>query len=184
MNTLIVNMFGGPGIGKSALASGVYHLLKTRGVECELIPEFAKDCVWDDHTSVFENQLFIFATQHHRIFRCLGKVEALIVDSPLLLPVIYGEHLTNSHFLPLVAEEFLAMNNMNFLLERGDFEYQEVGRNQTKEEAIVIDNKVIASLEEYNVPHESVIVSGRDDAHIIMAGQIQDKLNELNRSKN
>jgi hypothetical protein len=181
METLLVNIFGGPGIGKSTIASGVFYLLKTRGVECELIPEFAKDCVWDDHQSIFDNQLYVFATQHHRIFRCLGKVDALVIDSPLLLPVIYGASIQNEHFEQLVVEEFNARTNINFILQRGDFEYQPNGRNQDEDEAVEIDNQVIELLHKYDVPYEDVIVSGRDDAHVMIASKVQDRLNEIRR---
>ena len=45
---LCVNLFGGPGIGKSTTAAGVFNLLKLHGIETELITEFAKDLVWEE----------------------------------------------------------------------------------------------------------------------------------------
>jgi len=181
-NTIVCNLFGGPGCGKSSLAAGVYHLLKIRGVSCELIAEFAKDAVWDNAQSLFDNQLFIFANQHHRLFRVMGKVDVLIVDSPLLLPLIYGAQLNNEEFNALVVREFFQYKNINFLLERGDIKYDPIGRNQDEPQAKNIDKQVLTILEQHCVQYDTVKVSERDDAHIFIAGRIMDRLDEIRRS--
>ena len=45
-NTLVVNLYGAPGSGKSTGAAYIFAKLKMLGVNCELITEFAKDKVW------------------------------------------------------------------------------------------------------------------------------------------
>ena len=40
---MIINLFGGPGTGKSTGAAYIFAKLKMCGVNCELITEFAKD---------------------------------------------------------------------------------------------------------------------------------------------
>lgn len=44
----VINLFGAPGSGKSVAASYIFSQLKMKGVECELIQEFAKDLTWED----------------------------------------------------------------------------------------------------------------------------------------
>lgn len=43
MPTLVVNLFGGPGSGKSTGAAYVFARLKMLGYNAELVTEFAKD---------------------------------------------------------------------------------------------------------------------------------------------
>ena len=38
----IINIFGGPGTGKSTLAAYIFHNLKCRHVEVEVVTEYAK----------------------------------------------------------------------------------------------------------------------------------------------
>lgn len=47
-NTLIVNLFGAPGTGKSTGAAYIFSKLKMAGVDAEYVTEFAKDKVWDN----------------------------------------------------------------------------------------------------------------------------------------
>ena len=71
MQSLIVNLFGGPSAGKSTLAHGLMNHLKINGIECEYASEYAKDLVFDypGDISVFKNQIEIYQEQRKRIFR-------------------------------------------------------------------------------------------------------------------
>lgn len=42
-NTLVVNLLGGPGCGKSTGAAYIFSQLKMRNIDAELVTEFAKD---------------------------------------------------------------------------------------------------------------------------------------------
>lgn len=46
-NTLIVNLVAGPGTGKSTTMAGVFYKLKSLGIDCEMVTEFAKELVWE-----------------------------------------------------------------------------------------------------------------------------------------
>ena len=43
MKTIVINLFGAPGAGKSTGAAYIFALLKMAGIEAELVTEFAKD---------------------------------------------------------------------------------------------------------------------------------------------
>lgn len=135
--TLIVNLYGGPGTGKSTTAAGVFSLLKQRGVNCEYVSEYAKDRVWEEHFKVFDNQLFVFARQYQRVRRMLGKVDAVITDAPLLLSLHYGAEATVT-FRKLVYECYAEMRNLDIFLTRKKA-YNPIGRMQTEEQAKGID---------------------------------------------
>ena len=74
-NTLIVNLFAGPGTGKSTVCAQLFSELKWDGISCEMALEFAKDKVWEESYSVLENQTYIFGKQLHRITRKNKRVQ-------------------------------------------------------------------------------------------------------------
>jgi hypothetical protein len=140
----VVNMFAGPGVGKSTTAAAVFALLKMHDVECEFVSEYAKDLVWEERARTFENQLYLFAKQHHRQWRLRDKVDLIITDTSILLNNIYGkvyDRYGSDLIYDYVLEEFHKFNNINFVIERIT-PYNEVGRNETKEQAESIDNYI------------------------------------------
>jgi len=139
-NTLVVNIFGGPGSGKSTSAAGIFYLLKRQGLEAELVTEYAKDLVWEGTVTKLDYQMYIFAKQFHRVNRLLGKVDFIITDSPILLSFIYGKMLSKE-FCALVQSEHDKMNTFNVLAQRVK-DYRENGRLQTEAEAKKIDEKM------------------------------------------
>lgn len=140
MNTLLVNLFGGPGTGKSTTAAGVFHQLKLQGVNCEMALEYAKDKVWEESEQVLDNQLYVFGKQFHRVWRLLGKVDIIITDAPLLNSILYYED-KNPFFPEMVLFEHNRLNNLDVLLERVK-DYNPAGRLQTEEKARALDNKI------------------------------------------
>jgi nicotinamide riboside kinase len=151
MNTLTINLFGGPGTGKSTLCAKIFVALKMQGFEVEMAPEYVKDLVWEESFKKIENQLYIFGKQHNRIYRLLRKVKVIITDSPLLNSIIYYSG-DNPHFIPMVLWEHNAMNNLNFYIPR-TFEYVENGRTQNLDGAKEVDRKYEEFLKQHNIPY-------------------------------
>ncbi len=141
--TIVINMFAGPGAGKSTQAALLFAKLKILGFNVELVTEYPKDKVWEESFKVFENQIYLFAKQHHRMWRCHDKVDIIITDSPLIQYLAYSAHMSDS-FKSLVIEEFNQYNNLNVFLQRNpDVEFQQIGRNHNLEQAEAIDQTVI-----------------------------------------
>ena len=67
---ILLNLFGTPSAGKSTGAAYIFSQLKIRGVNAELVTEFAKDKVYEESKEVFNNQAYIFGKQYFRISRC------------------------------------------------------------------------------------------------------------------
>lgn len=126
--TLIVNLFGAPGTGKSTMAAQLFAMLKWKDINCELVPEYAKIKVWDNHLDALNNQIYIFGKQHNAIYRLLGKVDVVITDSPILMQLCYTE---NVALRALIRQEHFRMNNLNILLNRTK-KYNPKGRVQTE----------------------------------------------------
>ena len=127
--TIFVNLFGGPGTGKSTLCATIFADLKKRNIECEMALEYVKDLVWEESFEKIKNQLYIFGKQQNRLFRLNGKVDVVITDSPLLNSIVYYNG-DNPHFSDVVMFEFKKLNSINYYITRS-FEYVENGRMQT-----------------------------------------------------
>ena len=89
--TLVINLFGGPGVGKSTMCASIFSKLKILGFECEMATEYVKDIVWEESFKKLENQIYIFGKQHARVHRLLNKVDIVITDSPLLKSRVYDQ---------------------------------------------------------------------------------------------
>ena len=72
---VVVNIFGGAGVGKSTVSAELFAKLKKKGLEVEYVTEFAKDLVWEKRDETFKDQAYIFGKQYHRIFRVIDKVD-------------------------------------------------------------------------------------------------------------
>lgn len=146
----VINLFGGPGCGKSTTAAGLFYHMKMEHRNVELITEYAKDLVYSDTLNVLKNnQEFIFAEQNRRQHILEKHVDWAITDSPLLLSHFYGkEHVRSNQeaFLRFVTATFNLYDNVNFFLERPT-QYSEKGRDRTLAQSIEIDNALIAILD-------------------------------------
>jgi ABC-type oligopeptide transport system ATPase subunit len=147
---IVVNLYGGPGSGKSTTAAGVFCLLKLHGVNAELITEFAKDLTWERRDKTLKDQLYVFAKQHHKLWRAKDQVDVMITDSPLPLSLVYGDIDAK-----LVMDTFNRFNNLNFFIGRGK-KYNPAGRNQTEEESKILDGEIRDLLKTHNIPFTEV----------------------------
>lgn len=136
--TTVVNLYGAPGAGKSTGAAYVFSKLKLDGVNCEYVPEFAKDKCWEDNKTVFaipENQFFIGANQLYRMTVLKDKVDVIITDSPLYLNAFYNtSDALGKEYETVMFRLSEMFDNMNFLIHRMKA-YSNAGRIQTAVEA-------------------------------------------------
>jgi tRNA uridine 5-carbamoylmethylation protein Kti12 len=152
-NALIINLFGGPSVGKSTTAAGVFSLLKLHDVDCELVTEYAKGLVWEERYKTFRDQQYLFAKQNHKLWRVHDKVQFVITDCPLMLSAVYSQrYKTGSvEFDTNVVKVTEGYNNLNILLTRTK-KYNQNGRNETEDQAKEVDAAVKAILNHYNMP--------------------------------
>lgn len=151
--TIIVNLFAGPGAGKSTLAAAIFANLKWADVDVELVREFAKDIVWEGSTHLLggHHEPFIFGTQLKRITDLLGKVDVIVTDAPIMNSLLYYEGSYKDIMGRLVVEIVRDMTNMNFFIDRKK-KYKEAGRTQSYEEAINLDCRIKHILDKYMMP--------------------------------
>lgn len=150
-NTVVVNIFGAPGAGKSTAAAYVFSKLKMLNIDAELVTEFAKDKVWEQNPTPFQNQMYMFGKQSYRIARCAGKVDVIVTDSPLPLSIHYNSdpRLTDNFNLT-VMDVFNSYTNICYFLNRVK-PYNPNGRNQTEEESDTMSKEIFAMLDKYGI---------------------------------
>ena len=174
MQTIIVNLFGAPGAGKSTGAAYIFSKIKMAGVNAELVTEFAKDKVWEESKEVFNNQIYIFGKQSFKISRVMNKVDVIITDSPIILSSFYNsDEMIQEELDALVMKTFNSYNNMNYFIERVK-PYQEKGRFQTEEESGQIADEVSTLLDEKEVDYE--VIAGDTEGYDYIVKQILHKL--------
>ena len=151
-NTLIVNIYGGPGAGKSTTALQLVAELKKRGFHSEYISEVAKEYVYAKNFDVLngslKNQKQIFSEQQHRQDLMIGNVDVAITDAPLLLNTIY----TNSDEITLeysshIMDEYNKYNNYNIYINRDlSVKFENEGRIHNLSESIEKDGEIKSML--------------------------------------
>lgn len=142
----VINLFGAPGAGKSATRSGLFWLMKVKGMSVEEVSEYAKYLVLAGrHWQLTRDQLYILAKQHHKLLILEGQYEFAVTDSPLQLASYYSGPETPASFHPMSMEYFDRFENVNFFLTRdlsqAGSDFEEVGRMHNREESIRIEGE-------------------------------------------
>ena len=155
---LVINLFGAPGAGKSTGAAIVFAELKKRGVNAELVTEFAKDKTWEHNAMALGCQEYVFGKQSYRLARCRADVDVIVTDSPLPLSLLYVSDpalMCDSAFQKVVMNVFNSYNNLNYYVNRVK-PYNPKGRNQTENESNILAMGVKLLLEENGIVHKEI----------------------------
>ncbi len=161
----VINLWAGPGTGKSTTAAGLFNMMKLRKHSVELVTEYATQLVWEkQHSSIFDNQMLLLAKQDHKQRVLVDQVDYCITDSPIFMNVVYSSciHEYYKSFPLLAFEVFDSYSNINVFLNRVK-EYDPRGRNQNLEEAIVKDKEIKKLLDSSNI--EYFVVDADEHAH-------------------
>ena len=151
--TIVVNLFAGPGAGKTTCAWEIASELKKKGIETEYVSEYAKELVWDNRLDILdgslEHQKILYSEQLRRVQRLIGKVEVVVTDSPPLLALMYLKERA-PEFEQTVLSDFAKNRNFNLFINRSK-EYQQTGRLQNAQESKEIDRKTIDFLDSNHI---------------------------------
>ena len=150
--TKIINLFGGPGSGKSTIAAEVFARMKKLGYAVELVNEVAKDIVHEQHMGyMMAHQDKISAEQNYRQARVCGIYEYVVTDSPILLGIFYTPDGYYPSFQRLVIEKFQSYDNINIYLDR-TAEYDPRGRYQDEDGANALSQEILNYLKNEGIP--------------------------------
>lgn len=151
-----INLFGGPGCGKSTVAARVYSYLKTTGHNIELVREYIKTWVYLNRKPVSFDQLFTTANQIHQEDLLLQNgVDLIVTDSPILVSVFYTQLYSDygEELLSIARKMDEKYPAMNIFIDRGNRPYKTTGRWGSAGESKEIDKNMKACLKEWNIPY-------------------------------
>lgn len=153
---VVINLTGAPGAGKSTGAAKLFYELKTLGINCELVSEFAKDKTWEHNATALNCQEYIFGKQSYRLKRCRNEVDVIITDSPLPLTIIYTQdEFIKKPLTDLVMAIYNSYDNINFFINRVK-PYNPKGRNQTAEESDALSAEIKNLYQQLNIPYTEI----------------------------
>lgn len=154
--TRIINLFGGPGVGKSTLAAGVFYYLKQNRVSCELVTEYAKTLTWENRQSTLQCQPYVFSKQLYGLEVLIDQVDIIVTDSPICLSLFYQADKYPPSFSQSVIDIFNTFNNCNFYIHRENDQYDESGRISDIEFAKNIDSRILSFLDKHNIDYITI----------------------------
>jgi len=173
----IINLFGGPGIGKSSIAAGITYKLKKKHITCDNPYEFPKSLAWDENHSAIQDQLYVLANQHRGIVKSFGKVDYIVLDSPILLSLVYrgvynateypSTLYQSEYFDELVLDMHSKYDNINILLQRSEGNHNEKERYQSLDESKKLDYEIEKVLFDNFIPYRSVEVNDKTVNNIL-----------------
>lgn len=172
--TLVVNLVGGPGSGKSTMAAGLFYNLKKDRLDAELVVEYAKELTFEKRHDALLNQIDIFSTQRQRANRLIGNCDVIICDAPAFICGIYCTDLFPDSFRDLIAwDHHSHPNTINILVERVH-EYSSHGRKQSEDQARALDDEMTSFLKKYDIEYGRY--PGNDEGHDEVLTLIRSKL--------
>ena len=154
---IAINLYGGPGTGKSTTAAHLFALMKHKGYVPELITEFAKELTYDNRHDILDgNQMLVTGTQYEKMRRMSStKVDCIITDSPLLLGSVFCKPELRDAYDHILYHHYREFDNLNIFLVRQKA-YCTVGRSQSEDEAVAYDDIIRRGLEMWDDYHEVV----------------------------
>jgi hypothetical protein len=172
MKTTIINMYGGPGCGKSTSAAYIYYLLKSQGENAELVREYVKDWAYESRKFSAYDEIYFLGKQVRHESMLFGKVDWIVTDAPVYMTAYYASLYCSpqlAHGIAQAAQAFYKQaeddghQHMHVMLKRIK-PYQADGRYQSEEQALNIDRGVADMLAKFHVP---VINSAPEEAALI-----------------
>lgn len=164
--TKIINLWAGPGTGKSSIAADLFSEMKWLGYNVEMVTEVAKDVVWDGHFNLLQDQWYLSAMQNRRLVRLIGQVEYVITDSPLLMGTVYMDATNPQSLKDSILDIWNTYDNINFMLKRVK-PYVKVGRTQDEADARLIDDKCRFTLKQLGEPFYEILADRNGKIEIL-----------------
>lgn len=172
--TRIINLYGGPGAGKSTSAADLFVILKERGANVELAREYVKRWAWERRDITPYDQFYFLGKQIREETQLYGKVDILVTDKPVLMDVMYARRYSG-HYVSRGVEAAVrafyqqsAADNHEHIHVRllRKKKYMTHGRFQSEDEAREMDREIEALLGEapilLDMPVKHIVI---EDSH-------------------
>lgn len=156
-SALVVNLFGGPGCGKTAMAARIFGELKSMGIEAACPEEHAKLAIWSGRPWLLDHQIVIAGKTWETLINLCDKVKVIVVDSPILLCSAYAGDREPEGFHTLIKDMHARQPRVNLYVKR-DFTrpYDGSNRREDEEGALIMDARVSQILADIGEPGDIV----------------------------
>ena len=154
-----INLFAGPGAGKSTTSAWIFAELKKKGYSVELVSEYVKGWAISNRPVVGFDQVYLLGKQMQYEWRLIANgIKTIVTDSPILLSACYAklycEELNiHSHMEAIVAEYEKRNPSINIFLNRDNKPYKTEGRYQSENQAKELDLIVRDTLNRLTIPY-------------------------------
>lgn len=167
--TKVIELYGGPGCGKSTTAAGLFYLMKLKGHSVELVREYVKNWAWDGRKINTFDQPYLVGKQFHYESLLYNKVDYIVTDSPVWLCAMYESLYQKTNYCYSIIDascrlaEKHGVTRSSFLLTRRK-DYVAKGRYETLEQAKVVDAHIRGFLQGHSIDF-SVIDNSDEERH-------------------
>ena len=171
--TLNINLWAGPGVGKSTTAAALFYKLKLAGIVAEWVPEHAKYLHYSG-TLLQTSQKAIVEAQAKTQGILQGHVEVTVSDAPVLLSLAYARAEELPELFEVAHEATRGWQTLDVLLHR-DFTgaYEQAGRYQNENEAKRFHTETLSPFVRKNVGAGLVELEVNDAVDAIAARAIE-----------
>jgi len=171
-----INLFAGPGAGKSASAANIFSQLKAKHYNIEIICEYVKLWAYQSIPVESFDQVFLLGQQIRQEDVVLRNgVNTVVTDSPLLMYPCYAKKYGFKgwrHLLGIVEEFEESYPSINiFLIRDKNVSYANEGRFHTLSSAIEMDKAIMETIHESEIPYK-IFHIGDDDIIEYLKDQI------------
>lgn len=158
-----INIWGGPGSGKSTVATWLFAHLKIAGHDIQFVEEHVKRWAYQKRPILSFDQLYLTASQITAEDELLRSgVKHVITDCPCTLSYFFAKR-NGLEYAPLLIElgRFVELKypSINVFLYR-DVPYQTQGRYETEEEAKRLDPEMLDFLQS---EYDNLIIASPND---------------------
>lgn len=162
MNTTIpyrrINLFAGPGAGKSTTAFWLLWKMKSLGINAEYCREWIKRWAYArrDMDRLLD-QVVVMGRQIEEECEALATGCIVVSDSPILLQAAYAEHDEDVKRAIGIAQGMeQRFPSLNLFIERGSRNFNEVGRWENAGVAGAKDAEILFLLSDAGLPYTTV----------------------------
>ena len=161
MKTVVINLLGGAGSGKSTTAAGLFYHFKMNNINCELIGEYVKRWAWEKREIKPLDQIYITGKQIKYESIVYNKVDYVITDSPIILGAIYDEFNNNSTMIKPMLDSFFEtiikkdIHHIYYFIKRNN-KYDPIGRYGDENSAKQFDDFLFNKMIEWNIPFKII----------------------------
>ena len=145
--TIVIDLFGGPGSGKSSALFDIMSYCKKNNIDAEAATEYAKEPIVRGVKLVPTDQVYLLAKQHKKESTFYGKTDYIITDCPMWMSIAYEKELSNPPYVAKkIIEKYLAhspnVEHRPVLIKRPK-NYNPSGRRQSEDEATEFDKNFL-----------------------------------------